>query len=310
MATLLLKAGREPADTWLNAFATLMPELEVRVWPECGKREDIQFTLCSRLPHGEYPTFPNLKFVCSMSVGLEPLLDDPTLPKHLPIIRSVNPQRSATMAEYVVFHVLRYFRRVPEYEAQQRAKIWKMLPQADAADMRIGILGLGTLGRTVAEKLRLFHFDVAGWTRTPHQHDGIANFVGPEGLRPFLQRSDILICLLPLTPQTDSLLDAAAFAALPKGAYFINVARGEHVVDADLLAALDSGHLAAATLDPFRDEPLPPDSPYWSHPKVTVTPHNSCQGPAKYGAPDIVENIRRALDGRPLLNVADRAIGY
>lgn len=307
---LLLKAGREPAETWIEAFNALMPELEIRVWPDCGKREDIQFTLCSRLPHGEYPTFPNLKFVCSMSVGLEPLLEDPSLPKDIPIIRSVNPQRAATMSEYVTFHVLRYFRRFPEYQAQQTAKIWKMLPQADAADVRVGILGLGTLGRAVAEKLRLFRFDVAGWTRTPHNHDGIANFVGPEGFHPFLQRTDILICLLPLTPQTENILDAAAFAAMPRGAYFINVARGEHVVDEALLAALDSGHLAGTTIDPFREEPLPQSDPYWTHPKVTVTPHNSCQGLAKYGAPDIVENIRRARDGRPLLHVADRTFGY
>jgi glyoxylate/hydroxypyruvate reductase A len=125
-----------------------------------------------------------------------------------------------------------------------------------------------------------------------------------------LQRTDILICLLPLTPQTENILDAAAFAAMPRGAYFINVARGEHVVDEALLAALDSGHLAGTTIDPFREEPLPQSDPYWTHPKVTVTPHNSCQGLAKYGAPDIVENIRRARDGRPLLHVADRTFGY
>lgn len=307
---LLLKAGREPVDNWVKAFAALMPELEVRVWPDCGNREDILFTLASRLPEGEYRTFPNLKFIASMSVGVEPLLNDPTLPKDIPLIRSVNPQRTATMSEYVTLHVLRHFRRFPEYQAQQAAKVWKMLPQADAADTRVGILGLGTLGRAAAEKLRLFRFDVAGWTRTQHNHAGIANFVGSEGFLPFLQRTDILVCLLPLTPQTENILDSAAFAALPRGAYFINAARGEHVVDDALLAALDSGHLSGATLDPFRDEPLPQADPYWTHPKVTVTPHNSCQGLAKYGAPDIVDNIRRALDGRPLLNMVDRAAGY
>ncbi len=310
MGALLLKAGRESAGAWLDAFAKLMPELEVRVWPDCGKREEILFSYASRLPYGEYLTFPNLRFIGSTSVGLEPLLDDPTLPAHVPVIRSINPHRTSTMAEYVTLHVLRHFRSDDAYHAQQKAKIWKMLPQRDAADVRVGMLGCDTLGKASAAVLRLLRFDLASWTRTPHNDAGIRNFFGADGLKPFLARTDILVCLLPLTAQTNNILDAGAFAALPKGAYFINAARGEHVVDSALLAALDSGHLSGATLDPFRDEPLPQDDPYWNHPKVTVTPHSACQGFAKYGAPAIIENVRRALDGRPLINVADRAAGY
>jgi glyoxylate/hydroxypyruvate reductase A len=307
---LLLKAGREPAETWIEAFANAVPDLEVRVWPDCGDPADIQFALVSRMPHGKLRTFPNLRFIATMSVGLEHLFEDPTLPDHVPLIRSVNPQRAATMSEYVLSHVLRYHRRWPDYQAQQRAKHWERLPQRLAEETRIGILGLGTLGSATAEKLRPFGFDVAGWTRTPHADAKVANFVGPQGLQPFLARSDMLICLLPLTRETENIIDARVLAALPRGAYLINAARGEHVVDADLLAALDSGHLAGATLDAFRDEPLPEDHPFWSHEKITVTPHNSCIAHARYGVQVIAENIRRIREGRPLVHQVDRAAGY
>ena len=307
---LLLKAGRESAESWVEAFGEHLPDLEVRVWPDCGKPEDIQYALVSRMPGGELSGFPNLRFIASMSVGVEHLLNDAELPKGVPLVRNINTQRASTMAEYVTYHVLRYFRRFPEYQAQQAAKIWKRLPKRDAAETRIGIMGLGSLGLTVADKLRLFRFDIAGWTRTAHSHEGITNFVGADGFHPFLASCDILVSLLPLTEQTRDILGAKAFAALPQGAYLINCGRGEHVVDADLIAALDSGHLAGATMDPFREEPLPPSHPFWAHPKITLTPHNSCDGRANFGVRNIVENIRRARDGRPLVNLVDRKAGY
>lgn len=307
---LLLKAGREPAESWVAAFGALLPDLEVRVWPDCGRREDVEFALVSHMPHGELATFPNLRFVASMSVGVEHLLDDPHLPPHLPLVRSVNPQRSASMAQYVLLHVLRYFRRLPDYQAQQRAKHWERLPQRHAQDLRVGVMGLGSLGLAAAQQLRHCGFDVAGWTRTPHDHEGIANFVGRDGFFPFLARSDILVCQLPLTPETQDIIDARALAALPRGACLINAARGEHVVEEDLLAALESGHIAGATLDVFREEPLPAGHPFWIHPKVTITPHNSCDGRATHGAITIADNIRRAREGRPLVNLVNRAAGY
>ena len=307
---LLLKAGRETPESWLKAFADTMPELEVRLWPDCGKPEDVQYALVSRMPGGELRQFPNLRFIASMSVGVEHLLDDPELPLGIPLVRNINPQRASTMAEYVTYHVLRQFRQFPIYEAQQAAKVWQRHPKQDAAETRVGIMGLGSLGRTVADKLRQFRFQIAGWTRTPHHHDGIVNFVGDAGFHPFLASCDFLVCLLPLTAQTENILDAAAFATLKQGAYVINAGRGEHVVDEALIAALDSGHLAGATMDPFREEPLPTSHPFWSHPKITITPHNSCDGRANYGVVNIVDNIRRSRDGRPLVNLVDRKAGY
>jgi glyoxylate/hydroxypyruvate reductase A len=306
---LLLKGGREPIENWVAAFGKVLPDLEVRVWPDCGRREDVEFALVSNMPHGALATFPNLRFVASMSVGVEHLLEDPQLPD-VPLVRSVNSQRSATMAQYVLLHVLRYLRRMPDYEAQQQAKVWQRLPYRDAKDMRVGIMGLGSLGLAAAQQLSQCGFNVAGWTRTPHSHDGIANFIGREGFFPFLARSDILVCQLPLTAETQDIIDARALAALPRGAYVINTGRGEHLVEEDLLAALDSGHIAGATLDVFREEPLPADHPFWIHPKVTVTPHNSCDGRAAHGAITIADNIRRAREGRPLVNLVNRAAGY
>lgn len=307
---LLLKAGREAPETWIKAFHDQLPDLEVRVWPDCGRAEDITYALVSRMPPGSLAAFPNLRFIASMSVGVEHLLTDPTLPSGVPLVRNVNPQRASTMAEYVTYHVLRHFRRFPEYEAQQKAKIWKRMPKRDAADTQIGFLGLGSLGLTAAEKLRLFRFKIAGWTRTPHDHDGIANYVGRDGLRAFLGTTDYLVGLLPLTDETRNILNAETLAMLPKGAYVINCGRGEHVVDADLIAAIDSGHLSGATLDPFRDEPLPQDHPFWEHPKITITPHNSCDGRANYGAQTIADNIKRDRAGMPLQNLVDRGAGY
>lgn len=306
---LLMHGGRQPIDDWLKAFAQLMPDLELRVWPDVGRREDIEFAFVTRMPHGELATFPNLRFIASISVGVTHLLEDPSLPD-VPLVRSVNPERSTSMAHYVLLHVLRHFRRFGDYQTAQKSKQWERLPQRDAKDLRIGVMGLGSLGLAVAEMLRDVGFSVAGWTRTPHSHDGIANFVGHEQLLRFLARSDIVTCHLPLTPETKDILNGGAFAAMPRGGYVINTGRGEHLVETDLLAAIESGHIAGATLDVLRQEPPPADHPFWIHPKVTVTPHNSCEGRAAYGALAVAENIRRAREGRPLVHLIDRAAGY
>lgn len=307
---LLVKPGRETPESWIAAFAELMPDLEVRIWPHYGDPQDIEFAAVSRMPSGALRQFPNLRFIASIPVGVDHLLNDPDLPPHVPLVRSVNAERSGSMAEYVVLHVLRYFRRFPDYQEQQQRRHWERLPQRWAAEFRVGLMGLGALGRAAAERLRPFGFDLACWTRTPHPDAGIANFVGRTQLEPFLARSDVVVCMLPLTEQTRDVLDARRLAALPRGACLINCARGEHVVEADLLAALDSGQLAGATLDAFRTEPLPDDHPFWRHPRVTVTPHNSGGGRSIYGAMTIAENISRIRDGRPLLHLVDRAAGY
>ena len=307
---LMIKPGRDPAENWIKALTGRMPDLEIRVWPDCGDVEDIEFALVSHIPPGELARFPNLRFVASTAAGVDDLLADPGLSPDIPIIHGVNTERSDTMSQTVLLHVLRYHRDVATYAEQQRRHEWKRHPMVPADERRVGIMGLGALGSVAAARLGQFGFDVAGWTRRPRTIEGIANFHGPDGLGPFLGRTDILVCMLPLTAATEDIIDAKTLAALPKGAFVINCARGAHVVDEDLLQALDGGHIAGATLDVFRTEPLAPDHPFWDHPRITITPHTSSQGRAAFGVDILVENMRRARAGEPLVNLVDREAGY
>lgn len=302
--------SKERMQSWFDIFERELPDTEVVLWPDYGDPKDVEFVIASALPPGEFAKFTNLKFIASMAVGVERLLGDETLPAHIPIVRSVNPARGETMTEYAVLHTLRYARRLPDYEAHQREERWQRLPDPAAEDIGVGVMGLGNLGAMAAERLRLFGYPVAGWVRNPREVPGIEIFAGKDRLYEFLGRSRIVICLLPLTAETRDILDAKAFAAMPRGSYLINAGRGEQIVDEDLLAALDSGQLAGATLDVFRTEPLPAGHPFWRHPKITITPHNAAATRLAHGADVVLDNIRRARAGRPLVNLVDRTAGY
>ncbi|MFQ5468205.1 MAG: NAD(P)-dependent oxidoreductase, partial [Kiloniellaceae bacterium] len=194
--------------------------------------------------------------------------------------------------------------------AQQRAKTWREITQISTSRRRVGVMGLGVLGGACAAALLRFGFPVAGWGRTAKEQAGVTVFHGADGLIPFLNRSDILICLLPLTSETQGILNAETFAALPRGAALISIGRGGHTVEADLLAALDSGQIGGATLDVFRDEPLPPESPFWDHPRVVVTPHIASMTIAETAAEAVIENIRRVRAGQAPAPIVDLARGY
>lgn len=307
---LALKSGRLPASDWIEAFAAKMPELEVRVWPDCGDRSEVDVLFTTRIPKGDILTFPNLKFVALVAAGADRFLSDPDIPAHLPIVRAFNQEQALTMKAWVVYQVIRHHREMPQYEADQKAHVWDRRAVLQPRFVRVGVMGLGQLGGAAARSLVDLGYDVAGWSRGGRGIDGVEDFVGPDGLKPFLSRSDILIGILPFTKETNGLLDRQAFAALPKGAFVINCGRGELIVEDDLLAALDSGHLSGAALDVFREEPLPADHVFWDHPKITLTPHNSSTSSA-WGAVDIVvENIRRIQAGEPLRATIDRDAGY
>jgi len=307
---LLLKPGTEAAAKWIAEFKRLMPELEVRVWPEVGNPADIEVALVAKLPFGELAKLPKLRLILSLPVGLDYILDDPKLPKGIPITRTVDPDGDPMMVEYAVMNVLRHHRHLPEYHEFQHARTWKKLPQTLAANRRIGIMGLGVYGTTIAQALGRFGFQLAGWTRRPKTLKGVENFAGSESLPRFLARSEILIVMLPLTQETNGLLNAKTLAHLPKGASIINMARGAILVEQDLLAALDSGQIGSATLDVFDVEPLPAESPLWKHARVMVTPHIGGIVRSITSAPIVVENIRRQQEGRPLINLVDPQAGY
>ncbi len=301
--------GIEP-EPWIDAFRLHMPELEVRLWPDMGDPTDIDYVLAWKQPPGLLQSLPNLKVIFSMGAGVEHVLSDRTLPIGVPLVRMVDPGLTIGMVEFVLLSVLRYHRRLPEHEINQKAHRWQALTPKLPQDQRVGIMGLGELGAACAKSLVALGFDVAGWSRTPKLVAGVKSFHGPEGLAPFLNRTDMVVCLLPLTTETENIINAQTLAVLPRGAYVINAARGRHVEEEDLLAALDSGHIAGATLDVFRHEPLPPDHPFWSHPKVTVIPHCAALTQPKTAARTIADNIRRYLSGQPLLYVVDPARGY
>jgi glyoxylate/hydroxypyruvate reductase A len=231
-------------------------------------------------------------------------------PPAVRVARLVDSGLTGMMTEYALFAALRYARNIDVHERAQRAATWDYVMPVGVGAFPVGVMGLGVIGGATALRLAANGFPVRGWARSPKTLDGIRCFSGAAELPEFLAGTRALINLLPLTAQTEHILDAKLFAMLPKGAFVINIGRGAHLVDADLLAALDSGHLAGATLDVFKPEPLPSDHPFWKHPRILMTPHVAGSGDPDSAARLVAENIRRARRGEPLLNEVDRARGY
>lgn len=297
-------------EPWLAAFTQLMPELEVRLWPDIGDPADITYAFVWKVPSGVLAGLPHLQVVLSLGAGVDRVLSPDVVPAHVPLTRMADPGLKEGMSEFVLMQALYYHRAMPAYAAQQARREWRELAVPLARHRTVGLMGLGELGRACAESLVRMGFQVRGWARSAREVPGVTCFHGTEGLAPFLAETEILVCLLPLTPESRGILNGALFAHLPPGSFLINVARGGHLVDEDLLAALDSGQIAGATLDVFHIEPLPPEHPFWSHPRIIVVPHASAPTQPETAAPTVIENIRRHRAGLPLLNLVDRASGY
>jgi glyoxylate/hydroxypyruvate reductase A len=310
MALLLKTDIDREDDAWQRALRALEPDMTVHDWPYHGDPAEIEFALVWAPPRGALRKFPNLKAIFSIGAGIDHLASDPELPDGVPVVRMVEPGLTTGMTEFVILSVLTHHRFMLDYAAQQRDKVWREIPQIAAGNRTVGIMGLGVLGGDAGDKLAGLGFDVAGWSRSPKKRPGITTFHGTAGLAPFLARSEILICLLPLTPETKDILNARTFAALPRGAALISIGRGNQVVEADLLAALDSGQIGGATLDVFRTEPLPPESPFWAHPRVILTPHVASMTIPDTAAEAVTANIRRLRAGKPLKDVVDLRRGY
>jgi glyoxylate/hydroxypyruvate reductase A len=237
-------------------------------------------------------------------------VDFSAVPAHIPIVRMVEPGIINGMVEYVSLAVLALHRDFFDYVAAKAARVWDPLEVPPASARTIGVMGMGALGRAVLERLATYGFRLRGWNRSLRAMGGVASFAGPEQLQPFLEGCDVLICLLPLTPATKGILNRELFSALPAGAALINVGRGPHLVDADLLEALDSGRLSRAILDVTEPEPLPAEHPFWTHPRVFLTPHVASMTQPESAAPILLENVRRHQQGEPLADVIDRSRGY
>lgn len=310
MATILFRSTPAATARWRPLLADLMPEHQFRYWPDAGDRAKVDYAMVWNPEPGLLASLPNLKLIVGLGAGVDHILRDPNVPTGVPILRLVDPYMTEAMSEYVALSVLRLHRQDLDYLAQQRAGKWAEREQKNAAERPVGILGFGTLGQEAGKKLKALRFDVAGWSRSAKNVPGFTTFAGPDGFDALLRRSEILVCLLPLTTQTRGILNAAAFGRLPRGAAIVNAGRGGHLVEEDLMPALDSGQLSGAVLDVFREEPLAPGHPFWRHSRIIVTPHIAAETHPPTAAPIIRDAIRRFEAGQPVPNLVDPARGY
>lgn len=311
MALLIIELDKRigNAKAWRDTLSELLPDLEVRFWPEPGDPSRIDYLAFMHPDFNALPEFPNLQAMFSRAAGVDDIVRHPRLPK-APLGKIEPPGGDPMMTEYVVMHVLRLHREMPKYQAAQARKEWLRVPIKRPEDRRIGLLGFGMMAKAPALVLQSLGFKVSAWVRKPRPAAEVPIFHGPGQLEPFLNQTDIVVCLLPLTKETEGILSARTFAMLPKGAMLVNVGRGRHVVDADLIAALDSGHLEHAALDALWPEPLPQESPLWHHPKVTVMPHVARRPTVRQLANEIAANIKSLRSGGGLLQAVDLEMGY
>ncbi|HTQ34202.1 MAG TPA: glyoxylate/hydroxypyruvate reductase A [Stellaceae bacterium] len=307
---ILFKSTPVSRARWQPYLTAAWPRREMRYWPEIGDKAAIDYALVWHPEPGLLAGLPNLQMIISLGAGVDHVLRDPELPPAVPILRLVDPYMTQAMSEYVVLQVLRLHRYDFDYRAQQAAAEWREHAQKNAPERTVGILGFGQLGQDAGRKLQALGFDVAGWSRSGRAVPGFATYGGADGLDAFLARSEILACLLPMTPETENILNADLFGRLPRGAGLVNAGRGRQLVETDLLAALDSGQISAAVLDVFREEPLPPAHPFWRHPRVVVTPHVAAETHPPTAAAIIAQAIDDFEAGRPVANLIDRTQGY
>jgi glyoxylate/hydroxypyruvate reductase len=314
MSILVQVTGWDP-EPWAVMFRTLAADRAVYSSVDDSNRAAIRYAMVWQPSSGLLAALPNLQVIFNLGAGVDAILADTSIPPHIPIVRGVDANLTMRMVEWVTLHVLLHHRRMPFYRDQQAARHWAEQVQPAANEVTVGILGLGQLGQAAAVALKHLGFRVAGWSRSRKTAAGVACFAGSSGLDPFLAQTDILVCLLPLTPATRGILNAGLFAKLkrngPLGApVVINAGRGGQQVEADIVAALDSGMLAGVSLDVFEREPLPPESPLWQHPRVIITPHNAADSDPRSICAHVLTRIADFEAGRPLAPLVDRALGY
>lgn len=311
MRLIINSGGARAIDEWRESFKAFAPELEVVGWHEDVDPASVDYALVWAPDPGRLATFSNLKLIISAGAGVDHILADPQWPSHLSIARMVTPRTQTEMAEFVLTSALMLTRDVKRAVDNQVRRHWEYFDSMRvAADMRVGIMGLGHLGVASAQLLSRVGFQVSGWSRGASRLEGLPTYAGPEQFGAFLAATDILVCLLPATDATRGILNAATLSQLPRGAFLINAGRGSHMVASDVLAALDSGQLSQAVLDVFEDEPLPPESEMWSHPGIIVTPHCAAIPDRKERARHTVFLIEANERGDELPNVYDARRGY
>lgn len=293
---------------WIEALTELLPEADIHNYPEVGNRHDIEYAVIWDHPHGDLITYPNLKAILLLSAGVDFIKGD-ELPD-VPVIRLIDESVAKDMALHTLHWIIHFHRDYYRYRKNQSQRIWERYDYAPASELRIGILGLGEIGSRIARQLTQVGFPVSSWVRSERQQPGLKLFTGEQSQQAFFAQTDILLNLLPLTPQTQSFINAERLAMLPRGAFIINIGRGAVIDDEALKQALESGQIEAAALDVFSEEPLPDDSWMWSHPNVFVTPHVSGNTYARSGATKVAANIRRIQNGDSPFPIYDPQRGY
>lgn len=308
--SLLLVAPDRDMKTLKESLQEVDPNLDVDIWPAIPDKNRVQFAVTWNHPRHLLGDFPNLKAVSSLGAGADHLLGDPDLPDSVRICRVVAPSLVRQMQEYVLAAVLNFQRHTLRYHRQKQQSEWKVHPNIAAENLPVGVMGLGAIGGPVAEFLAQAGYTVFGWSRSPKDLEGVACLAGRKALEDFAEKTRVLVCLLPLTPQTEGILDLELMKRLVRPGYLVNVARGEHLVEEDLVYALDKEWMAGACLDVFDEEPLPEKHPFWNRERIMVTPHAASLTPPKEAAKQIVENYKRTLSGMEPIHPVDRKKGY
>ena len=303
---MIVSPGRNP-EAWIKALKEQDEDLEIEIFPDVKAPEKVELALSWKHPQGIFEKFKNLQVIASMGAGIDHIIQDSNIPKHIRITRVVDEQLTKDMSLFVLSLVLEHLRNLSFHHCTTE---WKPKKYLRPEDVNVGIMGVGILGVAAAEVLIRNGFNVRGWSRTPKTILGETTFHGDGQLEEFLGGSNILICLLPLTSETENILNKDLFSKLPPNSYLINVARGNHLVEEDLPPAIVKGQLAGASLDVFREEPLPEDHPFWKNEKIRITPHIASVTHPKSVVPQILDNYRRMQEGKELLNVVDRKKEY
>jgi glyoxylate/hydroxypyruvate reductase A len=304
---LLFYTATSDDARWIDALARELPDARIRVWPEAG--DSIDYAVVWKPPAELIAGLAGARAVFNLGAGVDAIAELPAWPAGVPLIRLEDAGMAEQMAEYVTYAVLRRYREFDAYEDAQRARDWRPRRRLDKGTYRVGMLGMGVLGRAVANALLTLGFSVSCWSRTQKELPSLASFTHGQ-LDAFLASCRILVCMLPVTPETRAMLNRDVLSRLPRGAYVVNVARGALIVDQDLVSLIDAGHLAGATLDVFHDEPLPSGHAFWHHPRITVTPHVSAMTQIEESVAQIADKIRRLEAGLPVSGVVDPARSY
>lgn len=308
--SLLLIAKNRDFNSLQKALLEKDPNLDVEIWPRVQNKERVNFAVCWNHPEKVLGNYPNLRAVSSLGAGVNHLLDDGSLSTDIPICRLITDSLQNQMAEYVLNAITNYRLHMADYFEQKKQGIWEQKSSIPKKYSPIGIMGLGEMGVSVATLLVQQGYQVSGWSRSKKDIEGVTSYAGKDELDEFLSETKILVNLLPLTDETEGILDLDLFKKLQKPGYLINVGRGDHLVEEDLIYAFDMDYLEGACLDVFEEEPLPKNHSFWNRKQIMVTPHIAAITPAKEAAKILVENYKRAMSGMELLFEVDRKKGY